>query len=397
MWDVEIATLLGYGTLGCLWLVLVLILRFRWVERIFQGWPRAYHLHHIVGIVVLIFGLIHGFLSLSTVWDTGPWYSLFVFWFDPRDLISLSGSLALLSLLLVGAMGCLKRMSRRPWLTIHRTSLLSIVLVLWHGYELEVLTSAEPWRLWFWIIGLGLLFLLCLHRLGYAVLQHPLSFHVEAVVPMGSSLYQLILSTQDRRWQPGQFGYFRFFDPHRSGVSRERHPFTLLTRPTAGQMVLLIKAVGDDTCKLQDVAPGTPGDAQGPYGSFLPAARRLTPQVWLAGGLGVIPFMGVLEALKGIQERPPITLLLFVRPGGVTPFHSQLDSWTCDHSWFHWILVEDDADKPSGIERIKSINLSWRTHEFLIAGPHAMVKYWCTTLCAEGLPCRRIHTEDFLK
>lgn len=85
-------------------------------------------------------------------------------------------------------------------------------------------------------------------------------------------------------------------------------------------MTFEIKALGDYTSRLAaTLREGAPVTVEGPYGRFArPAAG---PQVWVAGGIGVTPFLAWLEAAREEPGRmPPVWLHYCVRDGQADPF-----------------------------------------------------------------------------
>ena len=81
-----------------------------------------------------------------------------------------------------------------------------------------------------------------------------------------------------------------------------RHPFTITTSPGDEDLRFAIKALGDGTAQLPDaIQPGIPAVIGGPFGRFS-HAKGTTRQLWVAGGIGVTPFLSWLRAL---DQRPP--------------------------------------------------------------------------------------------
>jgi len=92
--------------------------------------------------------------------------------------------------------------------------------------------------------------------------------------------------------EPGQFAFLRF--PH----DPEPHPFTIAgSEARGGSLRFVVKALGDFTHDLgAAVRVGQPVEIEGPYGAFRfdRTARR---EVWIAGGIGITPFLEQLGAL----------------------------------------------------------------------------------------------------
>lgn len=79
-----------------------------------------------------------------------------------------------------------------------------------------------------------------------------------------------------------------------SEVSREAHPFTVCGIGQEGKYCISVKALGDATQALQDLVPGVRATVQGGFDGFL-ADQATTPQLWVAGGIGITPFLAALR------------------------------------------------------------------------------------------------------
>ncbi|HEX2531753.1 MAG TPA: cytochrome C, partial [Burkholderiaceae bacterium] len=96
-----------------------------------------------------------------------------------------------------------------------------------------------------------------------------------------------------------------------SGVA-EAHPFTIATAPSAdGSLRFGIKALGSWTKRLPDrLMHGQRLRIEGPYGRFI-FRKRAKRQVWLAGGIGITPFLAWADALRP-ANRQEIVLIWVV-------------------------------------------------------------------------------------
>lgn len=190
------------------------------------------------------------------------------------------------------------------------------------------LITLIPYRLWYWThraMGLGF----ALGAAHYAMIKKPfantdlLGIYILTFCALGviSYIYTLLprhmrfkrsytvthieqtgqasaitLTPNGRamRHQPGQFAFFSF----QKDRKREVHPFTISSAPNQdGQLRVSIAALGDFTKRAPNAfTVGTEVKLQGPFGHFTPAAKT-KKQVWVAGGIGITPFLAWLDAL----------------------------------------------------------------------------------------------------
>lgn len=105
-----------------------------------------------------------------------------------------------------------------------------------------------------------------------------------------------------RGHRPGQFAFVSFDD--KEGA----HPFTIASADRGDRAVSFqIKALGDYTGRLaEQLQPGQAVRVQGPYGRFdLARCNPRARQIWIAGGIGVTPFLAWLEALQADPGKAP--------------------------------------------------------------------------------------------
>jgi predicted ferric reductase len=92
--------------------------------------------------------------------------------------------------------------------------------------------------------------------------------------------------------KPGDFVYIRFSNKQ---VGGEKHPFSISSYPGTNEMRLTIKMTGDFTRRLKHLKVGDKTTLWGPHGGFADAYHsNKQDQVWIAGGIGVTPFLSIL-------------------------------------------------------------------------------------------------------
>jgi predicted ferric reductase len=122
------------------------------------------------------------------------------------------------------------------------------------------------------------------------------SVPIADTVVLNDNVTQVVLAGDVPR-RAGQFAFITFQD----GPSREDHPFTMSSGP-GRDLRFSMKASGDFT---EELTCGLPVNSiavvEGPYGGF-DFARGLERQLWLAGGIGITPFLAMADSLDGSRE-----------------------------------------------------------------------------------------------
>lgn len=152
---------------------------------------------------------------------------------------------------------------------------------------------------WLWrVIGRDALRPGLPHRVVSAVL-HERTLELE-LAPLGRPL----------RHRAGRFAFVKMQLP---GL-REPHPFTIASSPDDAHLRFFVRDLGDWTAAIhqQDLV-GTLVHVEGPYGRFepLPQERSGQPIVWVAGGVGITPFLSVLATLPAGDQAGGRPLLIY--------------------------------------------------------------------------------------
>ena len=95
-------------------------------------------------------------------------------------------------------------------------------------------------------------------------------------------------------YEAGQFAFFSF-----AALSpRESHPFTIASAPSGENLRIIVKASGDFTSELvRAVEVGDEVRVEGAYGHLTERHCDSQQEVWVAGGIGITPFLSRAHAL----------------------------------------------------------------------------------------------------
>jgi predicted ferric reductase len=196
----------------------------------------------------------------------------------------------------------LARISYERWLTGHRLTGLFVTAAVVHGAVVDpVLKASAPLKTAYLVVG-GIGIAAYAYRELLARFIVPIyDYSVAEVRRPNETTVEVFLESTDRSldFEPGQFVFLAF-----GGVDGwQRHPFSVASAPGEHRLEVSIKAAGDYTRDLHDrLQPGTPAKAAGPFGGFdyRPGGRR---QVWIAGGVGITPFMSWIRSLEQDFDR----------------------------------------------------------------------------------------------
>lgn len=278
------------------------------------------------------------------------------------------------------------------WRSLHRLTGLFLAAGFVHGLLDGTMFGSATLR-WTYVVtgGVGLAFYVYRETLA----RHFLPLHdyqVAAVTPVGPGLTELALVPLGKplAYRPGQFAML-FLE---TGAGWRRHPFTISGAPHDEHLRFTIKALGDDTARMQTlVRPGMPAVVGGPHGRF-DRTRGTERQIWIAGGIGITPFLSWLRALD--EHAPPGRADLFYSTQGEAPFADEITAIAHDHPGLRVHLHDTSAaGYLTPDEVLAHAGGDPRELSIFLCGPGPMVDQFVRRFRQAGVRARNIHREHF--
>lgn len=279
------------------------------------------------------------------------------------------------------------------WRALHRTTGVFVAAGFLHG-----VLDGSPWDdapvlRWSYVAigGIGLAFYVYRELLArFFVSLH--DYEVDAVERLDAGLAEITLRPLGRHvdYTAGQFAmvYLEGKD------GWHRHPFTIASAPHEGVVRVTIKALGDYTSRIHEIVePGMPAVIGGPHGRF-DHRRGTARQVWVAGGVGVAPFLSWLRALdaEGLDH----DVDFFLSADGEAPFADEIRAIAARHPRLRAHLVDTSIEGRLTPEQVvETAGGAPGELSAFMCGPAGMLRSFQTGLRAAGVPGRRIHREYF--
>jgi predicted ferric reductase len=401
-----VGQLLGAESILLLSIGLVLISTLPWVEVWFDGIDRAAIWHRRVAITGLVLLAPHILLSsnphgtalggpLGVVAAIGM-VTLALWAVLPRWRSVVPGPLRGFVVAARDAPGV--RDVRRifggyeRWRVLHRTTGLFVAAGFAHGILDGTPFDGAPVLRWSYVAvgGIGVGFYVYREVLARFFLSLH-DYQVDAVREIGEGVVEIAMRPLGRPvdFVPGQFAmvYLEAKD------GWHRHPFTISNAPSEGVVRVTVKALGDYTSRLRElIEPGMPAVIGGPHGRFS-HLRGTDRQVWIAGGVGVAPFLSWLRALDG---HLPQRVDFFYSAAGEAPFAAEIREIADRHDSLHAHLIDTTTEGRLTTERVlASADGDPSGLSVFMCGPNAMLSSFETQLRQAGVPARRIHREHF--
>jgi predicted ferric reductase len=395
--------LTGLFSIALMSLAMVLSTRPAWLERPLGGMDRIYRLHKWSGILAVVFAALHWLLEMSddlfkALAGRGGRIKedeLSAFAEPMRDMGEALGEWAFYVLLALLALTLWKQFSYRLWRPLHRAMPVLYLLLVFHSVVLA------PAGYWSQPIGLlmALLFtagsIASIISLSGRIGRRRKASGIVAAVHSPSNDIIEVTCRLDGKWhghRPGQFAFVTF------DAAEGAHPFTIASADRGDRTVTFaIKALGDYTRTLtRKLSEGSPVEVEGPYGRFqLSRTNQRARQIWVAGGIGITPFLAWLDSLKGERATEYAADLHYsVRDRESDPFVERLQA-LCASLPEVQLHVYDQHSDPLSAETLAAELNETKRAEVWFCGPRGFADALREGLHQEWPGRLRFHHEAF--
>lgn len=381
----EFAIVAGWIGYGLVFASLVTMLREPRLARWLGGLERMVVWHHRLGMAAYLVLLLHpAALALATLPESPAiaWASLsplqqgWPVWLGWASLLAM----------MVGLWAAISpRLPYARWRGLHGLLALSVVLALLHLIKLGL----ANWLLWVPVLAVATLVWRVL-RADYGLGALP--YVVSQVERAATATVEISLRPMARgiTATAGQFILVAFFKgPHFRGCG-EYHPFTLTAIAPDGSLRIGVKALGDCTRHIQTIAPGVAARVQGGFGNFgaMDAGR---PALWIAGGIGIAPFMALLRAGPPAM---PVRLIYLYRDDHDACFLEELEALAARYPRLT-IVPRATGDALPELPALLPAPAALVDMRCALCGPPGLVDAAVTLLRGRGVPAEHIHFERF--
>jgi predicted ferric reductase len=392
----HVAELLGVESIWLMSSSVLVLTRSARIDRSFGGVDGTLLWHRLAGAVGIGLGMIHPALFV----EGGEGES--------SALAHLIGPLTVLAVVLVawafmtptsraaswqGPIGWLARRGYDSWRTLHGVLAGFLVVAMAHGVADSASLQENPALLTLYagVCAVGLYALI--ERMLVARLKvRDVAGTVVAVERFGESTAVITIAPEHPvSHKEGQF--IELGVP----VSGERpHPFTIISAPDSPHVQVAVRALGVGTTRI--VKGATVGDrvslsrARGLL-RHQDAGRR---QVWVAGGIGIAPFISWVRSQGEHYSGHHVDLIWSNRGFDTEPFVHELVA-AAQHSTWLTVHLHDTArsSRLTADDLVTAGGGKAEAITVLACGSPAMISALGAGLIAAGLPRERLHTEAF--
>lgn len=397
----------GVLALGFMSLALILAARPVQFERALGGLDKFYRLHKWFGIAAALLALAHWLLEIAPRWMVRQgWLAArprrpaqpadaaagFDFFRDLHDVAGAVGEWAIYPLLALVALALWRGFPYRHFFRVHRLLAPVYLVLAFHG---AVLMGPAYWApptgpLMALLLAAGSVAaaLSLFRRIGQS--RKAVGAIEQLDLHAGNAVLDVVvrLSTAWPGHHAGQFAFVDF------GGTEGAHPFTIASAwRRDGRLAFSIKGLGDYTRALpEQLFVGQAVTVEGPYGRF-DFQGEGGRQLWIAGGVGITPFIAGLQQLADRGRRGPVDLI-YSTAAPDDAFIANIRR-LAEQAGVGFHLLVTPRDGLLTFERLAAMVPDWREADVWFCGPLGFGRALRTAMEAAGLPRGRFHQELF--
>ena len=208
-------------------------------------------------------------------------------------------------------------------------------------------------------------------------------------------------------YKPGQTVDITLSDLSAGDGNGLRRTFSLVSAPHEADLIVATRMRDSDFKRiLKAAAVGSEVQLEGPFGSFTLHGNCARPAVFIAGGIGITPFMSMLGQVTKERQQRHMTMIYANRRPEDASFLAQLEQLEREHSTLRLIATVTSIGKSGTswhghIGHIDESLLKKAASElvapiYYVAGPPSMVAAVRQLLNHIGVDDDDIRSEDFV-
>ena len=388
--SVGLALYLGASSILLMAWSFILALRLRFLEPLFGGLDRMYRVHRWAGTIAVVLMFFH----IQTGFDIkggirGADKSL------AEAAEELAGVGEIILYVLIG-ISLIRWVPYRWWRLTHKLLGIPFLFACFHFFTAEKpYANGSAWGWWFgaWMVAGTIAWIARVVVLD-AVLPGR-RYRIVSADTTGT-VTDLRLAPVDGRPFGQRIGQFAFVKLQVPGM-REPHAFTIASNPNDPELRFLVKDLGDWSGRLHAADASTLAGAavivEGPYGKFRPHSGK-GPDLWVAGGVGITPFLAAVASLPERGGTNVPTLVYCVRTRADAMALTELEAAAGSGRLRLSLHVSDEGTRldPARLAAIAG-RTDLRGVHVSVCGPDPLVA--AVVHAGRQLHAKAVHTEDF--
>lgn len=391
--SVTIGQLLGLVGVFLLSINFIISTRLQFVDWIFYGLNNAYKKHSQIGQLALILLIFHPLFLLPKYAPDLPSAAKFL-WFSSNWAINF-GILALWSFIFLVILTLYLRPKYHIWKWTHKLMGLAFLLGIFHVWLIPSDTAHFlPLRIYvLTILFVGLMAYIYRSLLGTFLIKR-YKYIVSNVTKLNKDIVELELKPkyESMKFREGQYVFFNLKSTRQS---RESHPFSISSSSEDANLHLTIKKSGDYTNHIDTIIAGTVAELEGPFGKFSYKDVEYRHQIWIAGGIGITPFLSMARTLTKNSDYT-VSLIYCVRNRAEAIHLDTLENIAENtNRRLQIIPFYSDGNGHITADKTRELCGNFNDTDIFVCAPPQMISSLRKQFINGGVDKRYIHSEEF--
>jgi ferredoxin-NADP reductase len=181
------------------------------------------------------------------------------------------------------------------------------------------------------------------------------------------------------------------------GEGWENHTFTIASAPHEHELMIATRMRESPfKARLQAMEPGEPVTIDGPNGTMVLHADASRPAVFIAGGIGITPFLSMLRDVQHRRLEHRITLLYSNRRRSGAAFIDELEALAMARPSFRLVAtMTEEGGQPIAGPLLRSHVPDTKAPVYYVAGPPGMSMAMLGMLTDVGVASEAMQSEEF--
>jgi len=400
----QLVYLTGACAMSLMVVSMLISARIAWVSHLMKGLDKGYIVHKWTGIFSAIFVVGHFLMENVPHWlvESGiindPGELTDASHFTELEIALFQSGVTLVQpafyiMIVIVVIALFKKIPYHWFRKSHRCFPVVFLIAAYHGATAQLKES--------WLGSSGSFLLILILLIGSAAAILSLSKNIGASRKVSATIsnievhedgiLDLRLTTENNsfNYQPGQYAFLKF--PHND----EPHPFSIASSDREREVLrFAIKRLGDFTSQLPEhLHIGQTVQIEGPYGEFQ-FNDHCEHQVWIAGGIGITPFMARLDYLANTQKKQSVNFFYSTRSNKDESFPLSLEQ-SCALSGVNFYHFNSTRKEYVTVDLIKSKVGNLRNTSIWFCGPAAFAECIQRGLKSSGFNMSHFHYDSF--
>jgi predicted ferric reductase len=371
---------------------LILSNRTRFFDKIFGGLHHFYNYHKQLGMISFCMILFHPLL-LMIKYLTFSLKSAALFLLPGTNFAITSGIIALLLMILLLVITIYTKIKYHIWRFSHKFMIIVFVFAILHTILISSDISSNMFLRYYILIFAFLGLISGAYRSFFRkYFSKDFEFKVVKVNILNNNVTEIEIEPISKKieFRSGQFIFIRFVGV---GISSEPHPFSIASFIGDDNLKIVIKSLGDYTSTVNKIVPGTLAKVEGPFGCFYENKNSNRKEIWIAGGVGVTPFLSMARSIGNINNN--IDLYYCLKNKEEAVLLDELNRISVSNNKFQvkpWYSEEQGFINSDIIEKGSN---GLASTDIYICGPLPFMKILRSQFINKGVDKNNIHFEEF--